>query len=311
MRLIRRGEVCDEVAHIQDTLNLLMYPPANSEGVPGEPLKADKIFGPKTESRVKEFQALRRIKPDGIVGPITKWHLFPFVLYRGKATGCPRRELRLRGHEYPKKMVLAAHAGNVLGQVKPVPNVFPPVPPIGPTPKPAPGTGLSLPQVVSVELQAGQKLELAPLPPIGARDARIRSLVFEFSFTMVRTDHWEASVNLELSRKLPARANDTWQVDGSAKLGLRPLPLGTKRLTLSPSMEVIPHKLGAAGGLEICLEVDKLIDKKLEDSAIGVCVGGKGGFGIDPEADKIKFQTTGEVSGGVKVDVLRVIDLLF
>ena len=225
MRLICRNQVSDDVASIQETLNLLMFPPHNNYSVPTEALKVDRFFGPKTEARIKEFQRLRNIKDDGIIGPVTKWHLFPFILYRGHANASARKEIRLKRDAYAPKLAMAARAGGLLAQVgnpmKPVPNLFPPIPPIGPKQTPGSGGGgLTLPQFVSVDLLAGQKLQLAPLPPLGAEDARIRSLFFEFSFTMVRHEHWEVALNLELSRKMPNRANDRWEVDGAAQLSV-------------------------------------------------------------------------------------------
>lgn len=39
--------------------------------------KPDGVFGPKTEQRVKDWQAHQGLKPDGIVGPITWGRMFP------------------------------------------------------------------------------------------------------------------------------------------------------------------------------------------------------------------------------------------
>jgi peptidoglycan hydrolase-like protein with peptidoglycan-binding domain len=50
------------VAYVQNLLNARMPPP---------PLWVDGRFDPKTESRVKQYQASRRLVVDGIVGPMT------------------------------------------------------------------------------------------------------------------------------------------------------------------------------------------------------------------------------------------------
>ncbi|MCG7940367.1 MAG: peptidoglycan-binding protein [Candidatus Thiodiazotropha lotti] len=50
------------VAYVQNLLNARMPPP---------PLWVDGIFGPKTDSRVRQYQASRRLAVDGIVGPMT------------------------------------------------------------------------------------------------------------------------------------------------------------------------------------------------------------------------------------------------
>jgi peptidoglycan hydrolase-like protein with peptidoglycan-binding domain len=58
----QRGTSGLAVAHVQNLLNARMPPP---------PLWVDGIFGPKTNSRVKQYQASRRLVVDGVVGPMT------------------------------------------------------------------------------------------------------------------------------------------------------------------------------------------------------------------------------------------------
>ncbi|PVV06203.1 MAG: hypothetical protein B6D77_16405 [gamma proteobacterium symbiont of Ctena orbiculata] len=50
------------VAYVQNLLNARMPP---------TPLWVDGIFGPKTDSRLKQYQVRRRLVVDGIVGPMT------------------------------------------------------------------------------------------------------------------------------------------------------------------------------------------------------------------------------------------------
>lgn len=316
MGLLILNSVGPDVACVQQALNLLMFPPyvTEREKIPKDKLAVDRIYGKLTRQRVIEFQRLRGIKDDGIVGPITKWHLFPFVHHRGRAQGRPKLPITVQRYQ-PGPYATAALHGTLLAQTvgdrfRPAPNLFPPPPPLPlPRPQPAPGDGDSFLQNVSVDLLAGQKLQLAPLPPLGSDDARIRSLFFEWSFTVVRHEHWELSLNLELSRKVPGRPHDRWEVDGSAQLSVTSLPRAGP-LKITPFMEAIPHKLGGAAGLEACLEVDRAFGRK-GDSMVGVCVGGKGAVGLSTESERMKFEASGEVEGGVKVDVLRVLETLF
>lgn len=64
-RTLRRGCKGDDVKELQLALN------QNGAG-----LKDDGIFGPVTETAVKEYQLKNRLTPDGIVGPLTHAKLF-------------------------------------------------------------------------------------------------------------------------------------------------------------------------------------------------------------------------------------------
>lgn len=59
------------VGYLQDGLNRL---PSNDpwNASASLPLKVDGIFGPKTSSRVKQFQSRNSLTADGIVGPLTR-----------------------------------------------------------------------------------------------------------------------------------------------------------------------------------------------------------------------------------------------
>jgi hypothetical protein len=76
-RLLRQGDQGQDVRAVQDVLNYHIRRL--------ELLKVDGIFGPKTDSRVREFQRINNLKVDGIVGPRTSALLFeastiPFTL---------------------------------------------------------------------------------------------------------------------------------------------------------------------------------------------------------------------------------------
>ncbi|MBI4527840.1 MAG: peptidoglycan-binding protein [Deltaproteobacteria bacterium] len=72
MTLLVQGSTGQEVKNLQTALN---YHLPNS--LP--PLVVDGVFGPKTRARVVQFQTTFRLKPDGIVGPVTHKALYSFV----------------------------------------------------------------------------------------------------------------------------------------------------------------------------------------------------------------------------------------
>jgi spore germination protein len=61
MRILKQGMRGPDVAEVQRRLRTWGYNPGPIDG----------IFGPKTLNAVIQFQTARRLKPDGIVGPIT------------------------------------------------------------------------------------------------------------------------------------------------------------------------------------------------------------------------------------------------
>lgn len=79
-RVLRYGSTGDDVAKLQQGLNLL---PSTLEK-----LQPDGHYGPKTTSRVKEFQGANGLVPDGITGPLT-WELFLRLLQQVQAGGIP------------------------------------------------------------------------------------------------------------------------------------------------------------------------------------------------------------------------------
>jgi hypothetical protein len=68
VQVLKFGNTSPDVAVVQHALNRVL---------PKQPLlKVDTIFGPKTQGRVKEFQSVKNLNPDGIVGPLTLNSLF-------------------------------------------------------------------------------------------------------------------------------------------------------------------------------------------------------------------------------------------
>jgi peptidoglycan hydrolase-like protein with peptidoglycan-binding domain len=64
IRLLRIGSAGSEVKDLQTLLNLQF-------AKAGAPLVVDGIFGRQTDARTREFQRLKRLRVDGIVGPQT------------------------------------------------------------------------------------------------------------------------------------------------------------------------------------------------------------------------------------------------
>jgi len=74
MQYVQQGSTGNAVKDLQTMLNFTMgAQPA---------LAVDGIFGPKTRSRIVEFQSKAKIGADGIVGPITGKMLLSAALAR-------------------------------------------------------------------------------------------------------------------------------------------------------------------------------------------------------------------------------------
>lgn len=72
MILLKMGSVSDDVRNLQEMLNVVI--------TTSPPLRTDRVFGPKTQARLVQFQTNSRLKPDGIAGPITSKALVFAVL---------------------------------------------------------------------------------------------------------------------------------------------------------------------------------------------------------------------------------------
>jgi len=73
-RTLKLHDKGDDVKHLQDDLNIVMYGFGKNavDGQPNSPrLIVDGDFGAKTEARVKDFQRNNNLTVDGIVGPKT------------------------------------------------------------------------------------------------------------------------------------------------------------------------------------------------------------------------------------------------
>ena len=82
MQVLRLGSKSPDVGRVQRALNERMLPPNNTFTRP--PLAAlvdDDKFGDKTRAMVMEFQRLNKVTADGIVGPVTSYLLYPFIVF--------------------------------------------------------------------------------------------------------------------------------------------------------------------------------------------------------------------------------------
>jgi hypothetical protein len=294
MQIFVYNSVAPEVARIQEALNLLMFPPYNTASVPDCKLVVDKIFGRKTEARVKEFQKVRKIKADGIVGPITQWHLFPYLHVRGTATARNGPDYLTRGVSAPRTIaprMVAPRAPNLLG-----------------TPTVGQGSGGSTTDVTvyqyftKAEVTTGVKAPLIPSAPASERQGRVLMMSMEFALTILRLNHWEFGLNTELSRIAPTRRSDKMEYDAAGFASLRSVPIGGP-FNVGGGVEFSPHKLGAGVDLKLCIDPGKDI--------MNLCLNAKAAFSmINPESKKPELQGSLDPGLFVSIDLLRILDLL-
>lgn len=151
MQTLRFGARGQEVINLQEALNYQLPAAAPS-------LKADGIFGEKTQARLKQYQTLRGLAADGIAGPKTHGAIYNFVQNRLHMIVAPPRSSTRRfavgDGDQPGEPVLPPIPRLVL----PFPDPFrPPTPPLFiPVPKLTLG-GLS----TEFELSAGVQRTIA------------------------------------------------------------------------------------------------------------------------------------------------------
>jgi hypothetical protein len=68
---VQIGSQGPQVMAVQDSMNRLPNPQFGG-AFASLPLDVDGRFGPKTHARVQEFQSKNNLKPDGVVGPMTR-----------------------------------------------------------------------------------------------------------------------------------------------------------------------------------------------------------------------------------------------
>jgi peptidoglycan hydrolase-like protein with peptidoglycan-binding domain len=94
IRDLERGMSGPDVKAIQDALNV-------QPGLKSPRVDARGVFGPKTDAKVREFQTLRHLKVDGIVGKNTRLALFPVGVATATIVGVRRSRPGL--HRQPQE----------------------------------------------------------------------------------------------------------------------------------------------------------------------------------------------------------------
>jgi hypothetical protein len=100
IRDLATGMSGPDVKAIQDALNV-------QPGLKSPRLDHDGVFGPKTDAKVREFQALKHLEVDGIVGKDTRLALFPVGIATVTIIGVKQPRLsfqRAPGDHYPGVM---------------------------------------------------------------------------------------------------------------------------------------------------------------------------------------------------------------
>jgi Putative peptidoglycan binding domain len=270
--LYRQGCHGLEVLRIQDALNQRMLFPVNQLTKPRMArLIQDGDFGSHTAAMVREFQRLNRITIDGIVGPETRLHLFPYLSFSSTmgAIGSFQPDNVSRGAT-PR---LAFQIGD----------------PVGEEPKDDPE-----PQGLVFELSIARGAELKlknPWPPrFGDAEQKLT-----IGATILRFGRHELSGELEGSKPLVPKSGDSFKWQGQVKYKYEAIsPVGPIR-PLSPFVEVVPQSLQGGIGIEASIEIFKDILK--------FSIDGKGAAGYDVKAGKANAEVTVEGALEFNLDI--------
>ncbi|HYZ84389.1 MAG TPA: peptidoglycan-binding domain-containing protein [Bryobacteraceae bacterium] len=267
--------------------NRLSYPPLQR-------LKEDAIYGPKTKAMVVEFQRLNGVKPDGIVGPITSFLLFPYLTFTTDFEG----EGRIRGRASEPALSMPIRNGPLalpLSKAKGTPVVG--------ADQDEEKEGLTF----EVSVSPGLKHEFKPWfqlkldEPEGARS----SATFSAEAVIFRKGGFEFSGEFEFSRKLPVRQGHSWMWEGAAKGTYTDAPkfFGGFLSPLSPAASL---KIAQGGAFGVGLGNE--VSFRLVKDVLDLTVGGEVALQLNP--DDGDFSVGTEVSGGLKLnlDVIRKLD---
>jgi len=252
------------VLKIQQALNQRMLPPYNKITKPAKKaLLPDGDFGSKTDEMVREFQRLNRLKMDGIVGPVTRLHLFPWVEIGGTLSG--KGEFGL--------------------------------PPVGGARALGPGRGVARNLVgddkkddeeeqqgfqFSPFVAAGVEVTLTKPWPPGSGTAQQTTT---FGGVLLRVGKLELSGELERSKALQPKRGDKWEWEGGVKLAYKAVPKFGPVSPLSPFVQGnFPSRFPLAVGIGAELELAKDVLKFTVD--------GEAAFTYDsrdaPEGGKVR-----------------------
>jgi peptidoglycan hydrolase-like protein with peptidoglycan-binding domain len=290
MDLLKTGARGQEVINLQEALNYhlpLALPP----------LEVDGKFGNLTLGRVKQFQKLRGLKDDGIVGPLTHGALYFFIENfihmivppaRGDAVRGRTSGLQFGDSPTPFGPVLPPFPRLEL----PFPTPFrPPPPPIFPLPK------LTLQgESTQFELSAGVERTIARSLTNNTQDNNV-SIFSDVNFSLWRRPigkHLEMSFGLGafFERELRPDPNTTLRIGVFAKAELKDVvkigPLDLFKL-------IVEHKTvtTATGPIELNSDIEVGINPTVEVNVLGTKVEfgpkfskffevgiGKGGFNL-------------------------------
>jgi len=275
-----------DVARLQYRLNNRM-PPWST------PLAVDRIFGPKTSRAVMDYQKVRGLKPDGIVGPrtrdalSTRLFLIEGTLYREMPAEAPVAHAAGR----TSRLLLAQAVSPPVGQ-------SPPTPPTPTPPTPAP----SVPTTV-VQLQPGITVQLPPwiFPRTAPRPGAILQRTLQFAVVYKSGDHVghvEAGAFVQVSSNSQNSPSDPkvsftggWQFVAADLIAPWKLPLpGWKFHPLSLVFQQTLVFNARPGSVQLGMSIGEQAQLDLGSDRFGVIIGA----GIGPTADL----TQGTVTGG-------------
>jgi hypothetical protein len=249
-RLLMEGSVSPDVKRVQDALNRRMVGPHNTFTRPPLPLLVvDGIFGPKTKAMVQAFQTINQIKADGIAGPVTRLHLFPYLKVDGALAGRGTfDEGRTSAPSQRARRPTSSLAFQLTGAGEPKDE------PSGP---------------FVFELQVGRGIEVPirrPWPPsFGPADQTV-----SIEATILRIPKLELSGELQASKPLTPKSTDAWSWEGSVKVSYEPLPKLGPITPLSPFFQLSTSALPVAAGVETKLEIlNDLLELEVETKVMG------------------------------------------
>ena len=261
MKTLSFGSRGQEVTNLQEALNYHLL-----QAIPA--LVVDGILGPKTQSRLREFQAVRGLAVDGIAGPKTHRALYSFVRSRNHVI-IPPAQNSSRGFVAGERGV-----GFTDPVLPPVPNLILPFPvPFRPPPPPLlPLPELSLGNTTQFELSAGVERTFAR-SLTGQTAERTTSIFSDVSFSIWRrpvSKHvdLEFGPGVYFERDVGADPRSSIRVGVFAKAELKDV------LTIGPLdlfKLIIEHKTTttATGPIELTTDIEVGFNPTVETRVLG------------------------------------------
>ena len=269
-----------DVARLQYRLNNRMPPWS-------KPLAVDRVFGPKTDLAVKDYQRVRNLKPDGIVGPRTRealnarLFLIEGTLYREMPAEAPVTHATAR----TSRLLFAQAISPSVGQ-------SPPAPPTPAPPTPAP----PVPPVATtvVQLQPGITVQLPPwiFPRTAPQPNAILQRTLQFAVVYKggeHVGHVEAGAFVQVSSNSQNSPSDPkvsftggWQFVAADLIAPWKLPLpGWKFHPLSLVFQQTLVFNARPGSTQLGLSIGEQAQLDLGSDRFGVIIGAA----IGPTAD--------------------------